>query len=178
LIFVKNIIPWRKLWVRFPFHFIIHLPHCKLSYFLSLNNSTNFLKSKTFNYTITFLERTYNSAWPKWIQRTRQKVFMLGFEVPVMGFSGLPLGSPKTKCHLDVAPVERRKKYYKGEAGGSNVLFGLCKSEWMNKLLVFLPSPIPELQHALLPSKCCKPRSVPRFFTLPMFSFQTHIWVY
>jgi hypothetical protein len=31
---------------------------------------------------------------------------------------GLPLGSPRTKCHLDVAPVERRKVYHKGEGGG------------------------------------------------------------
>jgi hypothetical protein len=41
------------------------------------------------------------------------------------------------------------------------VLFGLYKSEWVNKLFFLLPSPIPKLQHALLPSKCCKPRSVP-----------------
>jgi hypothetical protein len=27
-------------------------------------------------------------------------------------------GSPGTKSHLDVAPVERRKVYYKGEGGG------------------------------------------------------------
>jgi hypothetical protein len=31
---------------------------------------------------------------------------------------GLPLGSPGTKSHLDVAPVERRRVYYKGEGGG------------------------------------------------------------
>jgi hypothetical protein len=31
---------------------------------------------------------------------------------------GLPLGSPGTKSHLDVAPVERCKVYYKGEGGG------------------------------------------------------------
>jgi hypothetical protein len=35
-----------------------------------------------------------------------------------MGISRLPLGSPETKSHLDVAPVERRKVYYKGEGGG------------------------------------------------------------
>jgi hypothetical protein len=35
-----------------------------------------------------------------------------------VGISGLPLGSPRTKSHLDVAPVERRKVYYKGEGGG------------------------------------------------------------
>jgi hypothetical protein len=31
---------------------------------------------------------------------------------------GLPLGSPGTKNHLDVAPVESCKIYYKGEGGG------------------------------------------------------------
>ncbi len=35
-----------------------------------------------------------------------------------MGISGLALGSPGTKSHLDVAPVERRRIYYKGEGGG------------------------------------------------------------
>jgi hypothetical protein len=35
-----------------------------------------------------------------------------------VGISGLPLGSPRTKSHLDVAHVERRRVYYKGEGGG------------------------------------------------------------
>jgi hypothetical protein len=38
--------------------------------------------------------------------------------VPCVGILGLPLGSPKTKSHLDVAPMERRRVYYKGEGGG------------------------------------------------------------
>ncbi len=38
--------------------------------------------------------------------------------VPVMGISGLPFGSPKTKSHLDVALVERHRIYYKGKGGG------------------------------------------------------------
>ncbi len=38
--------------------------------------------------------------------------------VLIVGISGLPLGSFKTKSHLDVTPVERRKVYYKGEGGG------------------------------------------------------------
>jgi len=29
--------------------------------------------------------------------------------------SGLPLGSPETKCHLDVGLVKRHKVCYKGE---------------------------------------------------------------
>jgi hypothetical protein len=39
-------------------------------------------------------------------------------KVPANGISGLPLGNPRTKSHLDVAPVERRRVYYKGEGGG------------------------------------------------------------
>jgi len=38
--------------------------------------------------------------------------------IPVVGILGLTLGSPKTKCHLDVGLVERHKVYYKGEGGG------------------------------------------------------------
>jgi hypothetical protein len=35
-----------------------------------------------------------------------------------MGISGLPLGSPGTKCHLDASPVTNHKVHYKGEGGG------------------------------------------------------------
>jgi len=38
--------------------------------------------------------------------------------VPTSVISGLPLGSPETKSHLDVGPVERCKVYYKGEGDG------------------------------------------------------------
>ncbi len=31
---------------------------------------------------------------------------------------GLPLGNPKTKCHLDVGFMERHIVYYKGEGDG------------------------------------------------------------
>jgi hypothetical protein len=43
------------------------------------------------------------------------------------------------------------------------------KCEGMTCLSLFLV-PIPELQHALLPSKCCEPGSVPQFLTLSLFS--------
>jgi hypothetical protein len=36
----------------------------------------------------------------------------------VVRISGLSLGSPRTKNHLDVAPVERCRVHYKGEGGG------------------------------------------------------------
>jgi len=38
--------------------------------------------------------------------------------VPTLVILGLPLGSPRTKCHLDVGLVVRHKVYYKGEGGG------------------------------------------------------------
>ncbi len=38
--------------------------------------------------------------------------------VLILGISGLPSGSPRTKCHLDVSLVERHIVYYKGEGGG------------------------------------------------------------
>jgi hypothetical protein len=38
--------------------------------------------------------------------------------VPIVGILKLPLGNLETKNHLDVAPMERRKVYYKGKGGG------------------------------------------------------------
>jgi len=38
--------------------------------------------------------------------------------VPNVGILGLPLGSPGTKCHLNVGLVERHIVYYKGEGDG------------------------------------------------------------
>jgi hypothetical protein len=38
--------------------------------------------------------------------------------VQMVGILGLPLGSPRTKSHLDVASVERCRVYYKGKGGG------------------------------------------------------------
>ncbi len=39
--------------------------------------------------------------------------------VPTLAISGLPFGSPGTKCHLDVGLVGRHIVYYKGEGAGS-----------------------------------------------------------
>jgi hypothetical protein len=52
-------------------------------------------------------------------QRSARNVMALqSYGSPNFGNSGLPLGSPKTKSHLDVGLVERRRVYYKGEGGG------------------------------------------------------------
>jgi len=38
--------------------------------------------------------------------------------IPTLAISGLPLGNPGTKTHLDVGPVGGHRVYYKGEGGG------------------------------------------------------------
>jgi len=38
--------------------------------------------------------------------------------VPIVGILGLPLWSPRKKCHLDLGFIERHKIHYKGEGGG------------------------------------------------------------
>ncbi len=103
--------------------------------------------------------------------------------------------------------MARHIKYYKGEGGGfpslgcgefceslfahglsmqqkcsdsalTNSLFGLCRSVWLIKLLVIRPSPIPEPQHAPLPSKCCEPGSVPNSFSFRCLYFWICSWVH
>ncbi len=54
----------------------------------------------------------------------------------------------------------------------------MCRFVWMNKCLSFFLSLVSELQHALRPPKCCEPENMPQFLVLPLFSFQTHAWVY
>jgi hypothetical protein len=39
--------------------------------------------------------------------------------VPFVGILRLPFESPEIKCHLNVAPVERHREYYKGEVMAS-----------------------------------------------------------
>jgi len=39
--------------------------------------------------------------------------------VPILGILGFPLGSPGTKCHLDVGLVERYRIYIRGKVVAS-----------------------------------------------------------
>jgi hypothetical protein len=66
------------------------------------------------------LDQGYNFAWDLIaIGGLHKKLCAIKVaEVPIMGISGLPLGSLWTKSHLDVAPVERCRVCYKGEGGG------------------------------------------------------------
>jgi hypothetical protein len=52
----------------------------------------------------------------------------------------------------------------------TNLLFGLCKSIGIIELLIILPIPIPELQHTLLPLKCCEQRNAPQLLFLSLSS--------
>jgi hypothetical protein len=108
-------------------------------------------------------------------------------------------GNFGTKWHLGASLMAKHKEYYKGEGGGfppspcgescesmfardlsvhqkcfdyasTNLLFGLCRSMWINESLVIRPSPISELQHTLLPPKCYKPWNVLQLLLLPMSS--------
>jgi len=56
----------------------------------------------------------------------------------------------------------------------TNLLFGLCRSVWVNEVLVNLPSPISELQHAPLPQKCYEPKNAPNSFSL----YYLHLWTH
>jgi hypothetical protein len=107
-----------------------------------------------------------------------------------LGILGLPFGSPKTKCHLDVGLVERHRIYYKGEGGGfpqvramvslvspnlpvvhpntksaltmhkPTCCLVLCRSMWVIKCLSFFLVPSQSSNTPLYPSKCCKPKSM------------------
>jgi hypothetical protein len=103
--------------------------------------------------------------------------------------------SPEKKWHLNVVPTERHKIYYREGSGASSqnmqVVWSLCLKlsllspshhfhlicidrlfflvMQINIILNFhlwiRPSPILELQHTFLPSKCYELRNVPQLFS-------------
>jgi hypothetical protein len=88
---------------------------------LKVGNRPNFLACRRLaTYCWKALDQGYNFALDLvTIEGLHKKLCTLKVaRVPAIGISGLPLGSPRTKSHLDVAPVERRRLYYKREGGG------------------------------------------------------------
>jgi len=112
---------------------------------------------------------------------------------------GLPLGSPGTKSHLNVGPMEKCKVYYKGESGGflqvravvslvcpccpwfilapkvlqlctKHLALVLCRSVWVDKACQLFLVPSRSSNTPSTPPKCCKPGSVPQFLTFSLFS--------
>jgi len=127
--------------------------------------------------------------------------------VPTWAILGLPLGSPRTKNHLDVGPVERCKVYDKGEGGGfpqvqvvvslvcpcclwlvlapkvlqlrtNHLMWVLCRPVWMSEACQFFLVPSRSSSTPLYPSKCYELRSVPRLLFLLLFFTWTHNWVF
>jgi len=60
-----------------------------------------------FSWDLTLIKGLHIKLWTSKVAR-----------VPILGISGLPLWSPKTKWYLGADPVARHKEYYKGESGG------------------------------------------------------------
>jgi hypothetical protein len=111
---------------------------------------------------------------------------------------GLPFGNLEKKWHLDVVFVGRHKIYYREGSGASSqrlrAMWSLClrlsllssphhfHSTCTNHLFFLImqvdiifflwicTSPILELQHAFLPSKCCKLKNVPQFLFFSVVS--------
>jgi len=127
--------------------------------------------------------------------------------VPTLAISGLPLGSPRTKCHLDVGLVERHKVYYKGEGGGfpqvrvvvslvcpccpwlilapkvfqlriNHYVWVLCTPVWVNETCQLFLVRSHSSSTPLYPSKCYELGNVPQLLLLPLFSTWTHIWIF
>jgi hypothetical protein len=125
-----------------------------------------------------------------------------GFKVAgvlVGGILGLALGSPGKKSHLDVAPVEGYRVYYKGEGGGfpqvqavvslvcpccswfvlapkvlqlciNHFVWVMCRPVWVSEACQLFLVPSRSSNTPLYPSKCCELRSVLRLLPLPLLS--------
>jgi hypothetical protein len=119
--------------------------------------------------------------------------------VPTWAISGLPFGSPVTKNHLDVGPVERCRVYYKGEGGGfpqvwavvnlvclccswlfltlkvlqlrtNHLVWVLCRPMWVSEACQLFLIPSWSSNMPLYPSKCYELGNVPQLFLFPLFS--------
>jgi hypothetical protein len=136
---------------------------------------------------------------------SRSEVCLQSYGAPKLRES--QLGSPGTKSHLDVGPMERCKVYYKGEGGGfpqvravvslvcpccpwfvlaskvlqlhtNHFMWLLCRLVWVSEACQLFLVPSRSSSMPLYPSKCCELGSVPRLLIPPMFSTWTHTWVF
>jgi hypothetical protein len=119
--------------------------------------------------------------------------------VPTLVISELPLGSPGTKSHLDVGPMERWRVYYKREGGGlpqvravvsfmclccswfvlapkvlqlctNHLALVLCRSMWVDKACQLFLVPSQSSSTPLYPSKVLRARERAPTLTLSLFS--------
>jgi len=125
--------------------------------------------------------------------------------VLAMGILGLSLGSPWTKCHLDVGLMERHKIYYKGEGGGfpqvramlsllnpncpwlflapkvlqlctNHLVLVLCKFVWVVEAYQFFLVPSWSSGMPFYPSKVLQAREyAPTPYSSVVFSLDSHL---
>jgi hypothetical protein len=88
-----------------------------------------------------------------------------------LAISGLPLGSPKTKSHLDVGPVERCRVYYKGEGGDFPQVWAMVNLVCLCCSWLVLGPKVFQLcnNHLLCASTL--------YLLFYCFLFRTHIWI-
>jgi hypothetical protein len=166
---------------------------------LKVGNQPNFRASRCREtYRWKALDKGYNFALDLiLIQGLHAKLWRpKGAGVLALAISRLPLGSPETKSHLDVGPVERCKVYYKGEGGGfpqvwamvsfvcsccpwlvlapkvlqlctNHLALVLCKSVWVNKACQLFLVPSWSSSTPLYPFKVLQARE--RALTLYFF---------
>jgi hypothetical protein len=67
--------------------------------------------------------------------------------LPSMGISGLSLGSPGTKCHMDVGLVKRHKVYYKGEGVGFSQVWVMVSLVSLSLFVVHLNTKSVQIMH-------------------------------
>jgi hypothetical protein len=119
-----------KMGLHFPFEHLKHKlwakerPRIKLAIWLPTIKSRESTRipcvQATWNISLKCLDKGYNFA-SDFIAIGGLHAKLCAFKVVgvlIVGISRLQLGSPETKNHLDVACVESRIVYYKGEGGG------------------------------------------------------------
>jgi hypothetical protein len=154
------------------------------------------------------LDERYNFAWNLIsIQGLHAKLWgpkVAG--VPTLAISGLPLGSPETKSHLDVGTMERCRVYYKGKVVASpqvramvslvslncpwlvlapkvlqlctnHFVLVLCRPVWVNEACQFFLVPSRSSNTPLYPSKVLRAKQRASTPFFRCFLFGTYIWV-
>jgi hypothetical protein len=117
------------------------------------------------------LDEGYNFAW--------NLIFIRGLHVKLwrpkiagvstLAISGLPLGSPGTKCHLDVGLwLVLTPKVL--QLRTNHLVLVLCRPVWVSEACQFFLVPSQSSSTPLYPSKMLRTKECARLLALPLFS--------